>query len=237
MRKKKSGKSFYIIALAVLVGAGIITAVGTGTTEKEPENTTSKISLSDTAELETPTQEVEPEVQSEDQSEAESEETESPVAPLPEDEMEKESQEEAQTAASEEFISFQMPIEGTIIKQFDLEKLQYSATFGDMRLHSGIDIVAVAGTPVMITANGSVKSIEEDALMGSVVTLEHAGGYESIYCGIEEIKFKVGDEVKIGKVLGVVGEIPSECLDDDHLHFEIKKDGKSVSPLEAVNMQ
>ncbi len=226
-RKSKASKGFYIIALAVLVGAGILTAVNSKDSQK-PKETAPKTSSFDTAELNSKTED--PII----------DETPSSIISLPSEESattsESEEPEEAQTTATTEIVSFQIPIDGTIIKQFDLERHQYSKTFGDMRRHSGIDILAVAGTPALITANGTVKSITQDPMMGTVVTLSHAGGYESVYCGLEEIKYSEGDAVKIGNVLGVVGEIPSECLDEDHLHFEIKKDGNSFSPLEAFDL-
>ena len=230
-QKKRASKSFYIIALSVLIGAGLITAAGINSKKEEPKSTLSEPELSDSAELGAT-----PELQQN--------ESEPPIIiEEPEEEPEQEptiseepETEETEEAATSEVVTFQIPIDATIIKNFDLERHQFSKTFGDMRRHSGIDILAVAGTPALITANGTVSSIEEDVMMGTVVTLSHAGGYESVYCGLEDIKYKEGDEVKIGNVLGVVGEIPSEILDEDHLHFEIKKDGQTISPLEAFNM-
>ncbi len=229
-KKRKASKSFYIIALSVLIGAGLITAAGINSKE-EPKKTVSEPELSDSAEIGAT-----PELQ-------ENESTPPIIIEEPEEEpsmeptiSEEPETEETEEAAANEVVTFQIPIDATIIKNFDLERHQFSKTFGDMRRHSGIDILAVAGTPALITANGTVKSITEDPMMGTIVTLSHAGGYESIYCGLEDIKYNEGDEVKIGSVLGVVGEIPSEILDEDHLHFEIKKDGQTISPLEAFNM-
>ena len=127
-------------------------------------------------------------------------------------------------------------MKGDIVKQFDPERLQYSETYGDMRLHNGIDILAEDGSPVKSSAAGTVKSIEENALWGKVVTLDHGNGIISRYCGLRDISVNERDEVKLGKVIGTIGEAPCECLDESHLHFEIMNGDIYLSPLEAIGI-
>ena len=237
MKNRKSRKGFFAAVLVVLVATAGIAAFGRSAEPPKTDDTTSKITIS------TPKESIK--VNEEKEPVKDNEKVEETKTNITKEDEEKEttlsSQEEtssdATTVGNEKVLTFSLPLEGVIIKQFDLEKLQYSATFGDMRLHSGIDIVGAEGTPVKAAANGTVKSIEKSALWGNVLTLSHSGDTESIYCGLEDIELAVGDRVRIGKVIGTVGEIPAEISEESHLHFEIKKDGKSISPLEAIGIE
>lgn len=133
--------------------------------------------------------------------------------------------------------SFTMPVEGEIIKDFSSEQLQYSATYGDMRLHSGVDIACKKGTAVSACGDGNVKAIENDAVLGTVVTIEHSGGITIKYAALENLKVKNGDKVKMGDIIGTVATVPAECNDKEHLHIEGYKNGKAVSPLEALGLE
>lgn len=133
--------------------------------------------------------------------------------------------------------SFIMPIEGNISKGFSDTALQYSATYGDMRLHNGIDIICEKGCDIKSVGSGSVKSISDDAKLGKVITVDYAGEISVKYCGMDNIGVKEGDSVKCGDVLGTLGEIPGECADNSHIHIEVIKQNQNVSPLEALNLE
>ncbi len=132
--------------------------------------------------------------------------------------------------------SFTTPVEGKIIKDYSGSVLQYSATYGDMRLHSGVDIACKNGTSVSACTDGTVKEILEDAMLGKSVVIEHLGGLTVKYSALEDIRVKAGDSVKLGDIIGVVATVPSECNDENHLHIEATKDGKPISPLEAIGI-
>ena len=129
-------------------------------------------------------------------------------------------------------VSFSLP-QGKQLKGYSDTELQYSATYGDMRLHTGVDILAALGSEVKSTASGKVKEIAEDSLWGKCVVVEHSNGITAKYCGFDTLAVSEGEEIAVGRVLGTVGTIPSECADDSHIHIEIKKDGKTVSPSEV----
>ena len=134
-------------------------------------------------------------------------------------------------------INFTTPVEGKIIKDYSESVLQYSATYGDMRIHSGADIACKNGTSVSACTDGTVKEIVEDAILGKTVVIEHTGGLTVKYSALEDIGVKAGDSVKLGDIIGVVATVPSECNDENHLHIEALKDGKPVSPLEALGIK
>ena len=62
----------------------------------------------------------------------------------------------ADAPAKEPAVTFSMPVQGEIIKNYSDKELQYSATYGDMRIHTGIDIACEDGTSVSAAGSGSV---------------------------------------------------------------------------------
>lgn len=146
------------------------------------------------------------------------------------------SSEEA-TVEQTEILSFTMPVQGEIIKNHSDTELQYSATYGDMRIHSGIDIACEKGTSISACGNGTVTSIELNTTLGNVVTIDHGNGITVKYAAIDNLNVKQGDTVKTGDIIGTAGTVPSECSDKSHIHIEALKDGKSVSPFKALGLE
>ena len=133
-------------------------------------------------------------------------------------------------------VSFKMAVDGEIIKDFNDKALIFSKTFGDMRLHLGIDISCDNNTAVSAVADGTVLSVDADPSLGNVVVVKH-GDYTVKYASLKDIKVKSGDEIKIGDILGKTDTIPFECEDTPHLHLEAYKDNKPVSVLKAFNVE
>jgi len=128
-------------------------------------------------------------------------------------------------------VAFSLPA-GEQLKGYSDAALQYSATYGDMRLHTGIDILTGLGSEVKSGASGMVKETEEDSLLGKCITIDHGNGITAKYCGFDTLAVSEGESISAGRVLGTVGTIPSECADESHIHIEVKKDGKLVAPNE-----
>lgn len=138
---------------------------------------------------------------------------------------------------AEEKQSFILPVEGNVSKGYSENALQYSATFGDMRLHNGIDIVCEAGTEIRAAGSGTVKAVRQDAAFGKVITIDHGDGITADYCGIDAVYVKEGDTLHGGDTIGTVGDIPCECADQSHLHISAAKDEKSISPLAVFGLE
>ncbi len=138
---------------------------------------------------------------------------------------------------AEPMIKFTMPTEGEILKDFNDKTLQYSKTYNDMRLHTGVDIACKTGTPVNSMSDGTVTAIEDNPQLGKTVTIDHYNGIVIKYSAIDKITLKAGDTVKMGDMLGVSASVPSECEDKPHIHIELYKDNVAVSPLEAVGLK
>ena len=230
-RKKRGLKSFYIAAAMVLLATGGIARITVDKAEKVTEP--SKITYTE-SDYQQPTPSKAPDIttseqpiSSEDKS-LQNDEKEQPTT---------ESKEEATEAATAKILTYAMPIKANIIKPFSKDSLIYSETYGDMRAHDGIDIVAEEGTTVKACAEGTVSEIKEDSLWGNTVVVEHKDGNLSYYCGLNDVTVKEGEKVTMSKIVGTVGEVPCECLDTSHLHFAIKDKNGWLSPLDVMGLQ
>ena len=127
------------------------------------------------------------------------------------------------------------PLLGTLIKDFSDTELQYSMTYRDMRLHTGVDIAADKGAPVMAAGSGTVTDVYTDALLGTVVEIDHGNKITAKYCGLNATPtVKKGDKVDSSTQIGAVDTVPCESVEQHHLHLEFFLNGKAVSPLKYI---
>lgn len=133
---------------------------------------------------------------------------------------------------------FVLPVTGDITKVYNDTELQYSETYKDMRLHTGVDIAAEPGSKVKAAGDGKVTDVYNDPLWGSTVVIDHGKGITVYYCGLNKTPTVTkGDVVAPGTQLGDVGEIPCEATDAPHLHLAIKQNDQWVSPLALMGME
>ena len=98
--------------------------------------------------------------------------------------------------------------------------------------HPGIDIAVPLGTPVRAAGGGSVSEAGYNADYGLFVLLRHPSGYETMYGHMSRLIAAEGDEVQAGEVIGLSGNSGRSTA--PHLHFEIRRDAKSIDPMELV---
>jgi murein DD-endopeptidase MepM/ murein hydrolase activator NlpD len=90
---------------------------------------------------------------------------------------------------------------------------------GNQRFHSGTDLGAPQGTPVLAAVSGQVVTADFLGGYGLTVILQHEKGtQESLYAHLSEIFVKPGDKVEQGNVIGRVGSTGNST--GPHLHFE-----------------
>ncbi len=131
---------------------------------------------------------------------------------------------------------FVLPMGNDIIKDFSNGEMVYNLTLDDWRVHNGVDFAGTPGGRVNAVADGKITAVYEDSFLGTVVEVDHGNGMVSVYCGLnKETALTEGDSVKKGDRIGSLGDIPAEASDVEHLHFEVKIDGKTVDPLAALN--
>jgi len=94
--------------------------------------------------------------------------------------------------------------------------------------HSGIDLAAGRGTPVMATLPGIVTVIVSPTGYGLHVVIDHGGGLSSLYGHLDTVVVASGDVVAAGQVIGTVGSTGNAT--GPHLHFEIRRDGIAEDP-------
>jgi murein DD-endopeptidase MepM/ murein hydrolase activator NlpD len=99
---------------------------------------------------------------------------------------------------------------------------------GRPAMHTGLDFRAGTGDPVRATANGKVVSSGWAGGYGRMVEIDHGNGLSTRYGHLSEINVKVGDQIRIGQVIGAVGSTGRST--GPHLHYETRIDGEAVDP-------
>ncbi len=129
-----------------------------------------------------------------------------------------------------------MPVAGEVINPYSNGELVKSVTLDVWKTHDGVDIAAEQGSAVASCMKGTVKEIKDDPLWGVCVIIDHGDGINGHYYGLaESLNVKAGQEVKMGEIIGQVGDTAEiECKLDSHLHFGITENGSWVDPVAFV---
>ena len=101
------------------------------------------------------------------------------------------------------------------------------------RMHTGVDYAAPTGTPVKATADGTVVRAGVAGGYGNMVEIQHSDGTTSRYAHLHAFRTSVGQPVKQGQVVGLVGSTGMST--GPHLHFEIRRNGSPVDPLGVIS--
>ena len=96
-------------------------------------------------------------------------------------------------------------------------------------LHSGIDLTAERGTPIMASLSGTVADTGFTASRGNYVLLTHENGYETLYAHCQSVDVSAGDTVTQGDAIATVGS--TGIATGPHLHFELHQNGTPIDPL------
>jgi len=109
---------------------------------------------------------------------------------------------------------------------------------GKRKFHTGLDIAGgyINGKPAVAAADGTVIVVqharkednEKKKGYGNMVTIDHGDGISTVYAHGSAIKVSVGQKVKAGDTVILVGETGSAT--GPHLHFEVRKNGETISP-------
>ncbi len=103
---------------------------------------------------------------------------------------------------------------------------------GKRAFHEGIDFAGRAESEVVAVAAGVVVWSGRRWGFGNTVEINHGNGYTTLYAHNEKNLVKVGETVKKGQVLALLGSTGRS--NGPHVHFEVRRNGKAVNPIKFV---
>lgn len=121
---------------------------------------------------------------------------------------------------------FRPPLDSKIVSRFASPR---TLPNGRSYHHTGVDLRAASGTPIMAMAMGRVSYANPMIVPGNVVVLNHGGGLFSRYMHLSKIKVKEGDVVKAGEIVGLSGA--TGRVEAPHLHWEVIWKGNHADPF------
>lgn len=120
---------------------------------------------------------------------------------------------------------FLMPARGVFTSGFGY---RWHPIFHIRRMHTGMDIAAPRGAPVMAAADGTVLYTGWLGGYGKIVVIDHGGGVSTLYAHLSAILVRTGARVRRGQVIGRVGTTGYST--GPHVHFEVRINGRPVDP-------
>lgn len=125
-------------------------------------------------------------------------------------------------ADSSKFLFFYPPINGVVIKNFDLRKM-----------HAGVDFASQQNAPVFASAGGLIIFADFTVKDGYTVIIQHDGGYLTFYKHLAIILKKEREYVNAGETIALAGNTGYDTT-GPHLHFEIWKENKPINPIDLL---
>lgn len=133
------------------------------------------------------------------------------------------------SSASAGDLIWPVPSSGRITSKFGIRE---QPTAGASTNHKGIDIGAPTGTDIVASASGSVVIAAYSVSAGNYIMLSHGNGIYTVYMHCSKLYVSVGDEVKRGERIALVGSTGFST--GPHLHFGILINGTYVNPENYV---
>ena len=122
------------------------------------------------------------------------------------------------------------------------EQLWISSGFGRRRdpftkrwtTHTGVDVPAPRGTPIVSTADGTISKMGSDAYLGNYIEVRHSDKYSTLYGHMYRFEkgVKKGTKVRRGDVIGYVGRTGRAT--GSHVHYEVRLNGERVNPKKYI---
>ena len=105
---------------------------------------------------------------------------------------------------------------------------------GRSSFHTGVDLIAPAGTPIVAAAGGVVSTVGHVHEYGNIVEIDHDNGLTSRYAHLSKSLVKTGDVVLKGQPIAHVGSTGRTT--GPHLHFEVREKGIPLNPNKFLSL-
>jgi len=125
---------------------------------------------------------------------------------------------------------FMMPLTGRITGEFGLRRYINNEARSP---HSGIDISAVTGTPILAPNDGRAVLVMDMFFSGLSLFIDHGQGLYTMYFHLSEVLVEEGDDIHRGDTIALVGA--SGRVTGAHLHFGVRHTNNKVNPWDLVN--
>ena len=122
---------------------------------------------------------------------------------------------------------------GQLAESMDPWGWRYSEAKAAWRMHTGVDLAAPSGTPVLAALAGRVLLVGSVSGYGTTVLLDHGNGIETLYAHLQQAVVHVGDQLSQEAVLGAVGM--TGAATGPHLHFELRQRGEVLQALDPTS--
>ncbi len=125
---------------------------------------------------------------------------------------------------------FMWPADGVVASGYGLRAIP---DFG--RMHPGIDIANLPGTPIRAAAAGEVVAVRHHSGLGNAIVIDHGeqpqhpGRWTTVYSHLDAMAVTRGQQVRAGEKIGSLGN-SGEMSTGPHLHFEVRIENQPVDP-------
>ncbi len=119
-----------------------------------------------------------------------------------------------------------IPVNGTISSRYGVSSRIRSSN------HTGLDIAAPQGTEIKSITDGIITCASYNGSYGNLVKIDHGNGIETWYGHTSKMLVTVGQNVKAGEVIALVGSTGNST--GPHLHLEIRINGEHVNPQQYL---
>ena len=131
-----------------------------------------------------------------------------------------------------------MPTEGDVLKPFSMDATIYFETLDQYKCNPAMLIKADVNQEVVASFGGKVESVKENAVNGTMITVDMGNGYKAMYGQMKDIGIKEGDSIVKGQALGNVAQ-PTKYFSEEgsHLYFGMTKDDEPVNPQDYLEKE
>ncbi len=127
--------------------------------------------------------------------------------------------------------AWQVPVNGPVTTRFGEQRSYNGGPVSGH--HSGTDLGAEIGAPVVATNSGKVVMSRQLRVHGNMVVIDHGGGVYSGYAHLSSFAVAEGQPVNAGDIIGYVGS--SGLSTGAHLHWEMSVGGVLVDPMKFTD--